>query len=202
MAIKFKNIDDSEPYRLFHEKYKFAQKKDQKNIDALCISSYNTIKKEVSSRYVNLKYINKDNWVFFTNYNSPKSNDFLSHEQISAVFFWNKSNIQIRMKAKVKKISEKESDIHFMGRSTEKNALAISSNQSAEISSFQDIKSNYEHTLKNLLKEDEVARPNSWGGFSFKPYYFEFWEGSDFRLNNRVAYSYDSSNWKASFLAP
>ena len=45
---------------------------------------------EVSSRYVNVKYINQDKF-FFTNYNSIKAKDFLDHKQIAAVFFGTKS---------------------------------------------------------------------------------------------------------------
>ena len=31
-------------------------------------------------------------------------------------------------------------------------------------------------------------RPSNWGGYSFKPYYFEFWEGHKSRLNKRNVY--------------
>ena len=31
----------------------------------------------------------------------------------------------------------------------------------------------------------DTARPDFWGGFSFVPYYFEFWQGHKNRLNKR-----------------
>ena len=36
----------------------------------------------------------------FSNYQSPKAKQFESHNQISALIYWSKTNIQIRMRAK------------------------------------------------------------------------------------------------------
>ena len=43
------------------------------------------------------------------------------------------------MKAKISKTSDEFSDQHFQGRTKEKNALAISSNQSEIIDSFDEL---------------------------------------------------------------
>ena len=76
----------------------------QKNIEAISISSYNTKKHEVDSRYVNLKFINNDEFIFFSNYKSPKASAFNSHNQIAALLYWPSINVQIRMKAKIRKL--------------------------------------------------------------------------------------------------
>ena len=63
---------------------------------------------------------------------------------------------------------------YFKKRSIDKNALAISSNQSQGIKSYEQV----------LLKYNEIKDTNDlkkcpdyyWGGFSFIPYYFEFWK--------------------------
>ena len=52
---------------------------------------------EVDSRYVNLKYIKDSEWIFFSNYNSPKSIAFNAHNQVSAVIYWKSINLQIRI---------------------------------------------------------------------------------------------------------
>ena len=80
-----------------------------------------------------------------------------------------------------------------------KNAIAICSQQSEKIDSKNELKNNYEKTLneKNLYK-----RPSYWGGYQFTPYYFEFWEGSEIRLNNRVAFELKNNIWNEFFLQP
>ena len=58
---------------------------------------------------------------FFTNYDSPKSNEFMEHNQICATFFWNQINVQIRIKAlRINKTDENFSDLHYTKRSKEK----------------------------------------------------------------------------------
>lgn len=198
--IDIKKIDSAEPYLIFKNFYNKALEAQQKIIEAISISSYDKISNEVESRHVNLKYIVGEEWVFFTNYNSPKAKQFKMHDQITALFFWDSINIQIRIKAKINKSNKVLSDEHYFARSDKKNALAHSSNQSNIIESYEAVVGNYKKTLseKDILK----VRPNYWGGFSFRPYYFEFWEGNTYRLNKRVAYTKTNNCWKKNFLQP
>ena len=152
-----------------------------------------------SLRFVNLKYIIGDEWIFFSNYKSPKAKDFESHDQISALIFWESINIQIRLKAKIFKSSKKISDDHFMKRSKEKNSLAISSSQSQIISSYEDVKEKYFDVFKS---KDPLTRPSYWGGYSFSPYEIEFWKGSEFRLNKRDLFTKNNGIWIHQILEP
>ena len=192
--IDIQNIEISKPYDLFKSFYFKALSQNQPNIDALAISSFNQPKKEVNSRFVNLKYIKKNNWTFFSNYSSNKSLDFNSHQQISALFFWNKINLQIRMNATIKEINKVESDNYFLKRDEQKNALAISSMQSQKISSYKKVKDKF-NIVKN--NSDLTKRPKYWGGYSFTPYYFEFWEGQDSRVNKRKVYELKNKKWES-----
>jgi len=63
-VIAFNNIEETEPYLLFKEHYSEAKKKGQKNIEAISIASYQRDSQEVDSRFVNLKYVEKNKWVF------------------------------------------------------------------------------------------------------------------------------------------
>ena len=52
--------------------------------------------------------------------------------------------------------------------------MSISSDQSQFIDSYEGVKEKY---LKSLKYDDLKKCPDFWGGYSFTPYYFEFWEG-------------------------
>ena len=197
--IQFDNINNETPYLVFRDKYTESVNAKQKNIEAICISSYSSKNKEVNARYVNLKIIDGKEFIFFSNYNSPKSVDFNSHNQITALIYWNNINVQIRMKAHIKKTSREFNQAYFTGRDEEKNALAISSEQSNVIDSYKSVQENYEISLKNSNLSE---CPDYWGGFSFTPYYFEFWEGHEKRLNKREAYEEQNGKWVHSFLEP
>lgn len=196
--IRFLKINKAEPYQRLKCKYDEAVKKNQKNVDAISISSFSKISNQVNSRYVNLKFIDDEEFIFFSNYNSPKAIEFRSHDQISCAIFWSEINIQIRIKAFIQKTSVSYNNLYFKSRSLEKNALAISSNQSNTIESFNKVKEQYEYSMKHdNLKEC----PSYWGGFSFRPFEIEFWEGNEFRLNKRDLFTKDR-NWHHSILEP
>ncbi len=197
--IQFNKLNQEIPYKLFREKYEEAIKAGQKNIEAITISSFNKKINEVDSRYVNLKFVLNDEFIFFTNYNSPKASSFSSHNQISALVYWSSINVQIRMKAKIKKTSKDFNQNYFFERSKEKNALAISSSQSKSIDSYNQVKENYCKSLKN---DDLNKCPEYWGGFSFNPYFFEFWKGHESRINKREVYNKIDGIWKQSYLQP
>tara|TARA_B100000965_G_scaffold24911_2_gene18742 strand:+ start:20920 stop:21519 length:600 start_codon:yes stop_codon:yes gene_type:complete len=198
--IAFLDIDKSIPYKNFQELYKTALENNQKNIEAMCISSYSKETELVDSRFVNLKYIKGSSWTFFSNYNGPKSKQFSSHDQISIIFYWNSINVQIKMRAKIKKTSSIDSDEHFSKRSIEKNAIAISSKQSEIIESYDEVLENY----KKVLEDDNhiKKRPDYWGGYTFTPFYIEFWKGHESRINKRELYVFENGAWSSFFLQP
>ena len=154
---------------------------------------------EVNARFVNLKFVNDKEFIFFSNYNSQKAQDFETHDQITAIIYWSSTNVQIRMKAKITKTPREFNLEYFSSRDQKKNALAISSNQSKPISSYDEVQKNYD---KSLEVDDLKSCPEYWGGYSFTPYYFEFWEGHESRLNKREVYEFKNNKWDHLILQP
>tara|TARA_Y100001935_G_C17231670_1_gene470748 strand:+ start:187 stop:783 length:597 start_codon:yes stop_codon:yes gene_type:complete len=197
--ITFNNLSEDLPYKILKKYYDNALRSKQDQIQAISISSYSDSRKEVDARMVNLKIINEKEMIFFSNYNSPKSLQFESNNKILALIYWSSIDVQIRMRARIFKTSNKFSDEYFQNREIEKNALAISSQQSQEISSYNEVIQNHKNVLKN---NDLTKRPNFWGGFSFIPHYFEFWEGHKSRLNKREIYELQNNIWSHAYLQP
>ena len=197
--IDITNISKDIPYDIFKTFFNKALENNQQAIDAICISSYDLGTEQSDARFVNLKYIINDEWIFFSNYNSPKSKQFSLSDKISATFYWHSIDAQIRIKAKIYKSDSTFSDKHFLSRNREKNAIAISSNQSNHIDSYEKVVSSYKSLLES---KKELVRPDYWGGFSFRPFYFEFWEGNQKRANKRESYELKDGNWKKILLQP
>lgn len=197
--INIINHSQEKPYLLFNEKYDEALHAQQENIEAIAISSFNREKNEVDSRFVNLKFIDNNEFIFFSNYNSPKSLAFSSFDQISGLFFWSSTNVQIRIKAKLNRTNIKFNQNYFKNRSPKKNAISISSRQSEFISSYERVVINFNEVYKN---NNLLECPSYWGGFSFIPYYFEFWDGHTSRINRREVFKKIDGLWESSFLQP
>ena len=152
---KFQDI----PYKKFLDYYHKALDKDQAQIEAAVLSSYNSILNEVNSRFVNIKYLRDDKFIFFSNYQSNKAEDISSHDQISLLFFWNKINVQIRIKAIIQQCNAKDSDNHFALRKKEKNILATISRQSFFLESYDSLLNDF-NKLNNEGKS--LIRPDYW----------------------------------------
>ena len=75
------------------------------------------------------------------------------------------------------------SDEYYNSRSRGSRIGAWASQQSRELESRE--------ILMNKVKlfeskyNDDIPRPNFWGGFALKPVEFEFWQDGDFRLHDR-----------------
>tara|TARA_B100000073_G_C23594015_1_gene517554 strand:- start:500 stop:811 length:312 start_codon:yes stop_codon:yes gene_type:complete len=103
------------------------------------------------------------------------------------------------MRANIKKTSKEFNKRYFQSRSEKKNALAISSKQSNKIDSYERVEERYKKTERS---EDLKKCPDYWGGFVFRPYYFEFWKGHESRLNRRKVFELQNQNWIDYFLQP
>lgn len=197
--ISFINDSNCIPFINFRKNYQKAMKANQNAIHAMAVSSFNPITNEVNSRFVNLKYIDKNKLFFFTNYNSPKSYEFKKHNQVSALIYWSSIHVQIRMKGYISRADKKLNQKYFSKRSSSKNALAISSNQSERISSYEQVISNYQRVKNNNNLKN---CPNYWGGFFIEPFEIEFWYGHENRINRRDVYTKVDTKWSHYILEP
>lgn len=197
--IEFKNQCKEPPYVKFKKEYDKAVIANQIIVEAISVSSMSKSEKMVDSRFVNLKIVDNKDFIFFSNYESPKSKQFKSHDQVAINIFWNVTNVQVRMRAIIKKTTRDFNQNYFSGRAPKKNALAISSEQSKKIDSYKNVEKKYMKSFKN---QDLTKCPEYWGGFVFRPYYFEFWEGHHARLNKRTVLELKNGDWEEYFLQP
>lgn len=190
----------STPIEKLQKLYKKAVENNQILPQAVCISSIDIENDFVDSRFVNLKYVNDRDFIFFSNYLSKKGIQFdkSPNTQVTMVIYWNTLDIQVRIRGAIRKTSSNESDQHFNKRTKQKNALSISSNQSSVIDSYESVKTKYHE----VLNKDNLQRPEYWGGYKLKASYIEFWEGSENRLNKREVFEFLDNKIKKYYLEP
>jgi pyridoxamine 5'-phosphate oxidase len=56
--------------------------------------------------------------------------------------------------------------------------------------------------LKKYIENEKLSRPDYWGGYLLKPVYFEFWQGRENRLHDRICYELENNFWKIKRIAP
>ena len=108
---------------------------------------------------------------------------------------------QVIIKGTVTKTSNKISDQYFNSRPTNSKISALVSNQS-EIIKNRSVLDNQHAILKSRYKNRSPKRPEHWGAYNVTPNYYEFWQGREDRLHDRIIYTIKSNNWEINRLSP
>jgi pyridoxamine 5'-phosphate oxidase len=158
-------------------------------------------KAKPSARVVLLKGSSNKGFTFFTNYNSLKGKNLSENSSASLLFFWAELERQVRIEGKIKKISKVESQKYFDTRPLESRLAAWASEQSTVIPDRDYLEKRFQK-FKEQFKGKKIPMPKDWGGFILVPDYFEFWQGRENRLHDRICYKRVNKNWKIIRLAP
>lgn len=191
-----------EPLALFASWFKDAE--EHPEIGEPNAMSLATIGKDQfpKTRVVLLKSFGPEGFTFFTNYNSEKARDLAQNPGLCLSFFWPALERQIIIKGKAIKTSERESSEYFRMRPRGSQLSAWASNQSEEISSREVLEDEI-NDLKKKFEGKEIPRPAHWGGYLVRPVSFEFWQGRQNRLHDRIIFtSVESKKWIKKRLAP
>ncbi|KAG0499411.1 hypothetical protein HPP92_003650 [Vanilla planifolia] len=161
---------------------------------------------KTSSRMVLLKGVDKEGFVWYTNYQSRKAQDLSANPFAALLFYWNSLNRQVRVEGSVEKVSVEESDAYFHSRAHGSQLGAVVSNQSAPVSGRDVLLAAYRELEAKYAYGTVIPRPEHWGGYRLKPILFEFWQGQPCRLHDRLQYSLrevdGKQSWHISRLAP
>ena len=148
-----------------------------------------------SVRMVLLRKFDKKGFIFFTNYNSRKSNEINANSKGALCFHWKSLRRQVRAVGNVEKATDQESDDYYFSRPLGSRIGAWASKQSKLLDSRE--------TLLKRVKEyedrfeDKPPRPEFWGGFRLIPKEIEFWSDGKFRLHDRFSFVQIKNEWKS-----
>jgi pyridoxamine 5'-phosphate oxidase len=155
------------------------------------------------ARIVLVREANERGLVFYTNYASTKSRQLEASPVAAAVFSWLDLHRQVRLRARVERITDAESDAYFASRPRASQLAAWASPQSEEIADRAALESRLIGYDEEFVDQD-VPRPQHWGGWRLVPTDWEFWQGRPSRLHDRLHYRRDDTtgHWTVSRLAP
>ncbi|WP_348704448.1 pyridoxamine 5'-phosphate oxidase [Tenacibaculum sp. 190524A02b] len=154
------------------------------------------------NRVVLLKKYTWEGFIFYTNYNSEKGKAILENNHVCLSFFWPGLEQQIIIKGNAEKLAPNLSDGYFDSRPDGSKLGAWASNQSEVVASREAL----DQSLVDLeirFKNQEIPRPEHWGGFLVKPISIEFWQGRPNRMHDRIRYTLQKDfSWILERLAP
>jgi len=156
-----------------------------------------------SARVVLLRGFDERGFVFYTNYQSRKSEELSANARAALVLYWPEIKRQVRIEGTTSRVTAAESDAYFQSRPRGHRLSALISPQSEVIADRRFLEEKMEALERQYAGRDDIPRPPHWGGYRVEPTMIEFWQSRDNRLHDRLRYRrLPDGGWTCERLAP
>lgn len=153
-----------------------------------------------SARAVLMKEFSEEGIVFYTNLDSRKSRELKMNPKAAATFVWLPLHRQVRFEGEAAIMDSASADAYFATRPRGAQVAAHASRQS-EVVTRAHLEANYAR-LSAEFGDDEIPRPEHWGGWRLVPDLIEFWQGRPNRFHDRIRYRLENDVWVKDRLSP
>ena len=148
-----------------------------------------------------LKGFDATGFSWFSDGGSEKGQALAANPRAELLFHWRELDRQIRIRGSVAALSDAAADAYFYSRPLASQLAAATSEQSRPVESRGELEQRY----KDLAGQypDRAPRPQAWGGFKLQPEAYEFWQGREGRLHDRLQFRRDADQqWQVQRLQP
>lgn len=191
----------NDPYKQFDLWFRAAKEVEEIEPNAMVLSTA-TLNGKPSCRMVLMKHYGPEGIYFFTNYNSRKAQELEENPRVSALFFWSSLERQVIIEGTIEKLDREESENYFSKRPRASQLGAWTSEyQSSPVPSREGLEKIYREK-EELFSNREIPCPPFWGGYKIVPESFEFWQGRENRLHDRLKYKKNNEIWQVVRLFP
>ncbi|XP_011071779.1 pyridoxine/pyridoxamine 5'-phosphate oxidase 1, chloroplastic isoform X2 [Sesamum indicum] len=181
-----KNVE-ADPFLQFQKWFDDAVATGLKDPDAMALSTANKDGKP-SSRMVQLKKVDREGFVWCSNYGSRKGHEIAENPHASLLFYWNTLNRQVRVEGFVHKVSDEESELYFCSRPRDIQIAPAVSKQSTVIPGREALHQQCKELEEKYPEGNKIPKPQNWGGYRLIPESFEFWQGDESSVHLRSQY--------------
>lgn len=192
---------DKDPVKQFEKWFGEALNSEVMEPNAMNLATVND-QGRPSSRVVLLKGLEKNRFIFYTNFQSRKGKELENNPACALTFFWPELERQVRVEGIASRVEIPLSDVYFKSRPRESQIGAWASPQSAHVENRAILEQRLREIEKKFEGQEVLPRPHQWGGFQVEPLQIEFWQGGPGRMHDRIQFVKIENAWKIYRLAP
>lgn len=165
---------------------------------AFCLSTVDE-KGHPDARFVDLKEVGAQGFLFGTRLDSPKAQAIAQEPRVAMTFWWDQLERQVRIMGTANPASSEKADALFQSRSREARVVSVVSRQSHPLEDSDELNARVEQALGS----GDPERPEYWGAFWVRPSRIEFLRFEESRLHERCVYvRREEGRWVKRWLHP
>ena len=154
-----------------------------------------------SARMVLLKRVDENGFYWYSDARSQKGRELAQNPRATLLFHWRDLSRQVRVQGTVTPLPAENAESYFQSRPEGSRFSAAASKQSSVIANRAQLQDEVRR-LRAAYPDGKVPRPESWIGYCLAPDHFEFWQGQDSRLHDRIVYLAEGDGWRKQRLSP
>ncbi|MFN3214327.1 MAG: pyridoxamine 5'-phosphate oxidase [Henriciella sp.] len=194
--------DTDQPFELLELWLKEANAHEPNDSSAMSLATVDAVGMP-DVRIVLLRGLSADAGLqFYTNYDSAKGAHIAANPGAAICFHWKSLRRQVRVRGRIEKTTSEQSDSYFKQRAPQSRIAAIASDQSRPLETRETFNQRVAEISAIYGDDDDIPRPEHWGGYRLIPSEFEFWQDQAFRMHDRLKLILDGSTWTSSRLYP
>tara|TARA_Y100001970_G_scaffold111796_1_gene139516 strand:- start:2445 stop:3077 length:633 start_codon:yes stop_codon:yes gene_type:complete len=193
--------DQENPINLFKKWFDKAKESEINDPNALALATSDK-SGQPSVRMVLLKGLSDKGFVFYTNFESKKSDDLKKNKKASMCFHWKSLRRQVRILGSVEQVSDKDADEYYKSRPYKNKIGAWASSQSRVLDKRENFLKTIEEFKNKFPEGNNVPRPSYWSGWRVIPNEIEFWLDVEGRVHERLNYKNKNGKWLRELLFP
>ncbi|MEH6625301.1 MAG: pyridoxamine 5'-phosphate oxidase [Motiliproteus sp.] len=155
-----------------------------------------------AARIVLLKHYDDAGFCWYSDYRSQKGRELVENPQAEILFYWRALERQVRIWGQVERLSRTDAENYFAMRPRGSQLSAVASEQSSVVSDRAQLEQQVQQLAVRYPQGESIPCPDTWGGYRLIPERFEFWQGRESRLHDRIVYSKQLEGWHRVRLAP
>lgn len=191
----------ADPIALFETWMAEAREKELNDSNAMSLATVDAHGRP-DVRVVLLKGFSPEGFTFYTNLDSAKGNQLKANPVAALGFHWKSLRRQVRIRGRIERVADDVADEYFASRARVSRISAMASDQSRPLPSRDVFEKRIADLEAQYEGQEDIPRPDNWGGFRLIPEEVEFWQDQAFRTHDRLRFTRAGDGWVSGRLYP